>query len=106
MIRLRGLDEAGVLAVEAEDHYIKVHSADGTELIYYRFSDALADLAGCEGLKVNRSFWVRRSAICDVRTKGRQSRVVLTNGLEIPVSYSNLGLLRQATSQDARGEPA
>ncbi len=95
MVRFANAHESTVLAVEAEDHYVKVHTLGGSELIYYRFADAIADLAGCDGLQVHRSFWVRRSAISELQTRGRQGRLVLTNGLQIPVSQSNLGLLRQ-----------
>jgi hypothetical protein len=95
LVRFADADESTVLAVEAEDHYVKVHTLRGSELIYYRFADAIEDLAGCDGLQVHRSFWVRRSAISELQTHGRQGRLVLTNGLKIPVSQSNLGLLRR-----------
>jgi hypothetical protein len=37
---------AGLIAVEAEDHYLRVHTDAGSELITARFADAVAELAG------------------------------------------------------------
>jgi hypothetical protein len=85
-----------VLAVEAEDHYIKVHTEAGAELVYYRFADALDDLRAHDGLRVHRSFWVRRGAIERVDASGRQWELVLRRDLRVPVSRANQGALRLA----------
>jgi hypothetical protein len=96
MTRYPGTRLDDVLAVEAEDHYVKVHTTRGAELVYYRFADALDDLRGHDGLQVHRSFWVRRGAIEHVETAGRQWELRLTGGLRVPVSRSNQGAVRLA----------
>lgn len=96
MTRYPGTRLQQVLAVEAEDHYIKVHTEAGGELVYYRFTDALDDLRGHDGLQVHRSFWVRRGAIERVETQGRQWELVLPRNLRVPVSRANQGALRLA----------
>lgn len=75
-----------LLAVEAEQHYILVHTSVGNELVLYRFTDAVKELRDWEGAQIHRSFWVARAAIKDIRTKGRNSFIVLTSGIEVPIS--------------------
>ena len=46
-IELRG---AEIFAVEAEDHYLRLHTSRGSDLILMRLSDAVAELEA-KGLK-------------------------------------------------------
>jgi hypothetical protein len=60
-LKLRG---AEVWAVEAEDHYLRLHTSRGQDLILMRLADAVAELDGIEGMQVHRSWprevWSRR----------------------------------------------
>lgn len=85
---------ADVIAVKAEQHYIKVVTAGKNYLVLHRFSDALVELTETEGLQVHRSWWVRRSAIQRARQAGRRMSVVLQTGEEIPVSGPYQALAR------------
>lgn len=98
--KLRGLAPQELLAVEAEDHYIRVHSPRGKELIYYRFRDALEELRPFDGLHVHRSVWVQRSRITRVEESGRSTWVVLESGDRLPVSFANRALVRAAARPD------
>jgi hypothetical protein len=98
--KLRGLAPQDLLAVEAEDHYIRVHSLRGKELIYYRFRDALEELRQLDGLHVHRSVWVQRSRITRVEESGRSTWVVLESGDRLPVSFANRALVRAAAKPD------
>jgi hypothetical protein len=74
-------------AVEAEDHYCRVHSRDGASaLIHYRFGDALAELAGLDGAQVHRGAWVAGHAIRGAEREGRRWMLRLADGTAIPVS--------------------
>ncbi|WP_128891726.1 LytTR family DNA-binding domain-containing protein [Erythrobacter sp. HKB08] len=75
-----------LIALEMEDHYVRAHTALGSELVLMRLRDAVAELDGIEGEQVHRSWWVARHAVEDVRREGRNIRLVLPNGLEAPVS--------------------
>lgn len=75
-----------LLAIEAKQHYMLVHTTVGTELIHYRFGKAVEELRSWEGARVHRSYWVARAAIEEIVVKGRECSVVLTSGAEIPVS--------------------
>ncbi len=77
-----------VIAIEADEHYIRVHSLRGEELIYYRFGDAINELAGFDGFQAHRSWWVARSAIKRLLKEGRRKKLELNNGLIVPVSRS------------------
>lgn len=86
---------AGIIAVEAQDHYVQVHTREGHELVLYRFRDALRDLKDMDGLQVHRSHWVRRSAVERVAKTGKKYALVLPNDLQVPVSRSYLETARR-----------
>lgn len=83
-------------AVEAEDHYLRLHTSKGQDLILMRLGDAIAELEGLEGGQVHRSFGVARQAVAEVVRDGAKVQLRLTSGLLAPVSRSNLKLLKQA----------
>ena len=90
------LKGAEVWAVEAEDHYLRLHTSGGQDLILMRLSDAVAELQGIEGAQVHRSWWVARGAIVEaVRGDGRAT-LTLKDGAEVPVSRTYARLLRQS----------
>jgi hypothetical protein len=85
-----------LVALQAEDHYVRVVTDKGNALIRYRFSDALDEVRNVEGVQVHRSHWVAIRAISRVRSEGKGHTLCLHNGSEVPVSRSNLGVLRVA----------
>jgi len=91
-LKLRG---AEVWAVEAEDHYLRLHTSKGQDLILLRLSDAVAELDGLEGAQVHRSWWVARDAIADARRGDGRATLTLKDGSEVPVSRPYARLLRQ-----------
>lgn len=90
-LKLRG---AEVWAVEAEDHYLRLHTSKGQDLILMRLADAIAELEGIEGAQVHRSWWVARDAIADARRGDGRAVLTLKDGSEVPVSRTYAGLLR------------
>ena len=91
-LKLRG---AQVWAVEAEDHYLRLHTSKGRDLILMRLADAIAELEGIEGAQVHRSWWVARDAIADVRKGDGRATLTLTDGAEVPVSRTHARTLRE-----------
>lgn len=87
---------AAILAVEAEDHYLRVHTDAGEELITARFRDALEELAATPGFRIHRSWWVAADAIDQVRWLRGRGELRLTSGLTAPVSRSQAGKLKDA----------
>ena len=87
---------ARLIAVEAHDHYLKVHTDAGEELITLRFADALEELARAHGHRVHRSWWVAAEAIEAVRWRRGAGEVRLAGGLEAPVSRTYAPVLKEA----------
>jgi DNA-binding LytR/AlgR family response regulator len=89
-----------VIALEMEDHYVRVHTALGSEMVLMRLRDAMALMAAhmpdIEGRQVHRSWWVARGAVEDVRREGRNVRLVLARGIEAPVARAQVSELRSA----------
>lgn len=90
-LRLRG---AEVWAVEAEDHYLRLHTSKGQDLILMRLVDAVAELEGIEGMQVHRSWWVARDAITDAKRGDGRATLQLKDGSEVPVSRTYARMLR------------
>lgn len=85
-----------VIALEMEDHYVRVHTALGSELVLMRLRDALTHVSGIDGRQVHRSWWVARGAVEDVERDGRNVRLKLTREIEAPVSRAQVSELREA----------
>ena len=89
--RLRG---AELFAVEAQDHYLRLHTSKGQDLILFRLADAVAELEGMEGAQAHRSWWVAREAIAEVRRGDGRAILTLKNGVQAPVSRVHARRLR------------
>ena len=85
-----------VLALQGEDHYVRVHTALGSELVLMRLGDAIEELGGLAGERVHRSWWVAREAVGAARVTGRRAALTLTSGLDVPVSREATLRLRRA----------
>lgn len=90
--KLRG---AELYAVEAQDHYLRLHTSRGTDLILLRLADAVAELEGLEGAQTHRSWWVARGAVTDARRAEGRAVLVLKSGAEAPVSRRFARALRE-----------
>ena len=75
-------------AVQAEDHYIRLYTSAGSDLVLLRFSDALAELRGLEGAQIHRSWWVARDAVQSSQKDDGKLFLVLRDGTKAPVSRS------------------
>ncbi len=78
-----------ICALAAEEHYVRIHSDRGSDLVRYRFADALEDMAGSgTGLQVHRSWWVRPDRVESWTDRGRSLQLVLRDGTRVPVSLA------------------
>jgi hypothetical protein len=87
---------ARLIALEAEDHYVRVHTDAGSELLLMRFSEAVEELAQAYGYRLHRSWWVAAEAIEAVRWKRGGGEARLAQGITAPVSRSCAAVLKQA----------
>lgn len=79
-----------------EDHYVRVHTAAGSDLILLPLHKAVEEMSGVPGMQVHRSWWVARAAVREMLEDGRNLRLRLVNGLEAPVSRQNVARLKAA----------
>ncbi|HZV84527.1 MAG TPA: LytTR family DNA-binding domain-containing protein [Brevundimonas sp.] len=91
--RLRG---AAIRAVQSEDHYLRLHTDRGSDLILMRLSDALTELEGLEGAQTHRSWWVARDAVRGISRGDGRALLTLEGGLQVPVSRRYARALRAA----------
>ncbi len=90
------LRAAELYAVEAEDHYLRVHTSKGSDLVLCRMADAAAELHGLEGFRTHRSWWVAKAAVAKAVKADGRAVLTLKSGIEAPVSRTALPALRQA----------
>jgi hypothetical protein len=98
-------DDAELLAIKAEQHYIHIWSDQGTDLVRYRFKDIPETLQSCNGAQVHRSWWVNLDKVRSFEQKGRKLELNLGDKLTVPVSLSyknavinRLGMSRVTTA--------
>lgn len=95
--RLTGkLNGADLYAVEAEDHYLRLHTSAGSDLILLRLADAVAELEGVEGAQVHRSWWVAKAAVVSAKRGDGRATLTLKDGAQVPVSRNYARALREA----------
>lgn len=87
-----------ILALKAEDHYVRVFTDKGDTLVLCRINDAIAELesGGVEGLRVHRSWWVALKAVRRVEAQGRGLQLTLCNHVQVPVSQTYKEFVRRA----------
>ncbi|HEY0601103.1 LytTR family DNA-binding domain-containing protein [Brevundimonas sp.] len=88
------LARARLIAVEAEDHYLRIRTEVGSTLVLMRLADALAALEGADGFRVHRSWWVARSGVEAARWKAGRGELTLSDGAVAPVSRTYAAALR------------
>lgn len=93
----RNVDRLGgeVLALQMEDHYVRVHRPGGSELVLMPLGRAI-DAMQRPGLRTHRSWWVARHAVAAVEGDARAMRLRLSNGLVAPVARSAVTHLKAA----------
>lgn len=80
------LQQAAIWAIEAEDHYLRVHTDLGSDLILMRLSDAIAETEGLNGAQTHRSWWVASGAITRIERGDGRAILHLHGGITAPVS--------------------
>ena len=77
---------AEIVAIEAQEHYIRISTDGDTRMVLHRFSDAVRHLPDSLGLQVHRSHWVADKAVTGLVVHGQRMQVALCNGTQVPVS--------------------
>ena len=94
--RLSPRFEGEILALESEDHYVRVHGRGPSELLLLRLRDAIAEMDGSPGEQTHRSWWIARDAVADVIGAGRHRQILLVNGVRAPVARDSVDRLQRS----------
>lgn len=86
--------DAEIVAIQADDHYVQIHTNKGVHMHYMRLRDAIELMSGTPGVRVHRSWWVNESAISRVRREGGNWRLDTEYASDISVSRSGLAQLK------------
>ncbi len=87
---------ANLYAITSEDHYLRVHTSMGSDLILMRLADAVKELGGADGLQVHRSWWVAKAFVKDEKKENGRSILVLADETQVPVSRSYRAAAKEA----------
>ncbi|MEM1379536.1 MAG: LytTR family DNA-binding domain-containing protein [Pseudomonadota bacterium] len=90
------LRDSAILALSAEDHYVRVYTADGDDLLLLRLSDAIAQTRGLDGQQIHRSWWIAREGVSEIRKRTEGGTAILKNGVEAPISRARFKELKAA----------
>jgi DNA-binding LytR/AlgR family response regulator len=88
------LRQARLIAIEAEDHYLRIHTDAGSDLVLLRMTDACALLPEEAGARVHRSWWAARGAVETLARREGKVELTLQGGLCVPVSRAMQAVLR------------
>lgn len=83
-----------LVALEAQDHYVMVHTRRGSALVSMQLSEAMQLLPPQLGLQAHRRWWVAREAVAGLRREGHQTLIDLAGGLTVPVGRTYLAAVR------------
>lgn len=86
------LRSADIYALAAEDHYVRVITARGDELVLMRLSDAIRETAPLKGLSPHRSWWVAEAGVDNIK----KSEIILRTEQTVPISRTGMKLVREA----------
>jgi DNA-binding LytR/AlgR family response regulator len=95
-----------IIALETEDHYLRVHAAGRSALILMRMADAVALLDPELGAQVHRRWWVAEAAVLGVRMDGQKLSLCLIDNILVPVGRTFSGAVRARFSHARNIGPA
>ena len=90
-------DPTMLAAIEAEDHYCRLHFTDGrSTLIHARFAGLMAELGASDGVIVRRGLWLAARAAGPIERSGRRLLVTLPDRRQVAASASGRAAMRAA----------
>ncbi len=90
------LRDSEIYALSAEDHYVRILTSKGEDLVLMRLSDAIKEAAPLPGLSPHRSWWVAEAGVQMIKKNAGKTLIVLKNNMQVPVSRSAKPKLREA----------
>lgn len=93
-----------LVSLHAEDHYVRVETTKGSELILIHLADPIELAHPTQGTRIHRSHWVVNTQVTDYIKEGDVWSVILSNGQSAPISRGYRNDAIQAGLIPARGQ--
>jgi len=74
------------LLLQAQEHYLKVTTELGSELILYKFGQAMREVPASFGVQIHRSFWVATHNVKNWSMTDNGIKIFVHHGDPVPVS--------------------
>lgn len=98
-------EKSRVQTLKAAEHYIEVVTDCGSDLVRYRFNDAIREMDALgTGGQVHRSWWVSWDSVARIVHRGSGLDLVLHDGRTIPVSHAWKNEVRRRCSDRGRSQ--
>jgi DNA-binding LytR/AlgR family response regulator len=101
--RLKPENRGRLRHISVEDHYSRIRTSRGSELILLRFADAIRETGTADGLRVHRSHWVARDFVDSFRSTNGKLTLLLNDRTEIPVSRTYADEVREQFPRESNG---
>ncbi len=80
-----------LISISSQDHYVRIRTKDGEDLVRARLSDLIGNLSCQNGIQPHRSHWVPLGAVAGVVSSGGQKTLKLHDGSELPIARGRIG---------------
>ena len=100
-----GVMPTQIIALKSELHYLQVITNQTQFLELYNLRDAIKlveSAPGVKGLSPHRSWWVNLQHCQKIVGSGTNTRLILTTGLEVPVSRRKLSVVKDEVQRVIR----
>jgi hypothetical protein len=85
-----------LLGISVEDHYVRVRTIKGEDMILMRLADAIREVGTTHRVQVHRSHWIARDQVTACARKGDGAILTMSDGPDIPVSRTNVAKIKEA----------
>lgn len=92
-LRLRNSE---IYALAAEDHYVRIITSKGDELVLMRLSDAIREVSPLTGLSPHRSWWVAQAGVEKLGKTNGKAHIELKSGQTVPISRNGAKTVKDA----------
>ena len=66
-MKLLPMERRGALiAISAEDHYVRITTIRESDFVLMRLSDAVEEVGATQGLQIHRSYWIATDQIAEI----------------------------------------
>lgn len=87
---------APLVALSVEDHYVRIRTTKGEDLVLLRLGDAMREVGATAGIQVHRSHWVAVDQVSAAQRKGDRAILTMAHGPDIPVSRRYVPAIKEA----------